>query len=197
MVTNSPVGESGNVGGVSGRAAPLGETMSMPPPAASPPPAADRTPEANEPTIEEYLAALLARAKQSPASPAETIPQPDMPTVEKVMPSNAAGPIAMPECRDAISELRELANISARSSFNTHRAQRLVLEMHSKWFVAVVAMLASLVLLSLASSVQSYAYMAAVVAVIAACVWSLNYLSLGRALSRICAELRSSDGTDD
>ena len=42
-----------------------------------------------------------------------------------------------------VSELRELANISARSTFNTHLAQRLVLEMHGKRFVAVVAMLAS------------------------------------------------------
>ena len=84
-----------------------------------------------------------------------------------------------------------------RSTFNTHLAQRLVLEMHSKRFVAVVAMLASLALLSLASSVGSYAYLAAVVAVIAACVWSLQYLSLGRALSRVCAESQPVAGTDD
>ncbi len=200
MIMNPPAGSGPS------RAAQLRETMSMLPSAA------DTTPEAEEPTIEEYMTALLARTKQPATSLAETIVRPARPTVSKVVPNSpsppavpqpaavtpvTAGPAAGPECRDAFSELRELANISARSTFNTHLAQRLVLEMHGKRFVAVVAMLASLILLSLATSVRSPAYLAAVAAVTAACVWSLKYLSLGRALARVCADAEADESADD
>ncbi|MHB8969333.1 MAG: hypothetical protein ACYC4N_02620 [Pirellulaceae bacterium] len=175
------------------------------------PSVADATSETEEPSIEEYMAALLARTNQFSTSSAGAVPQSATPTAESAVPAPSppaaaqatvgpllpVGPTAGPECRTAFSELRELANMSAQSTFNTHLAQRLVLEMHSKRFVAVVAMLASLALLSLASFVGSFAYLAAVVAVIAASVWSLKYLSLGRALARVCAELRAVNGTDD
>ena len=57
---------------------------------------------------------------------------------------------------------RELANISARSSFNVHRGRQLVYEMHNKLTVSLVAaVVVSFALTALTSSRQSLAYFAA------------------------------------
>ena len=162
-------------------------------------PAVESGPETDEPSIEEYMAALLARTRQFPTSPARDVQPLVRPPMEPRKPSPApavspspspppSSPAPTPECRDAISELRQLANISARSSLNTHRARQLALEMRGQCLVAVVAMLASVVLLCLASSVRSPAYINAVAAATAACAFGLKYLSLGRELARLGAE---------
>jgi hypothetical protein len=164
--------------------------------------------ESDEPSIEEYMAALLARTRQFSVSPTRDVQPLVRPPIEPRKPSAAstvspspspppASPAPAPECRGAISELRELANISARSSLNTHRAQRLALEMRGKRLVAAIAVIVSVVLLSLASSVRSPAYIAAVAAVITACAFSLRYLSLGRELAQLCADSDLNNRAED
>jgi len=164
-------------------------------------PVVERTPQ--EPTIEEYMAALLARTKQfstvrptrpgerdssAPAQRKPSTPAPVTAPTPGAVPVDVApaGPTPAPECRDAISELRELANISARSSVNAHRAQRLIAEMRGKRSVAFLAMIASVVLLSMAPGVRSLAYILAVAAVATACSFSMKYLELGRELASLC-----------
>ncbi len=162
--------------------------------------AAESRHEADEPSIEEYMAALLARTRQfsaSPPAPAESQTKTMSPSGDRKAspraepaPQPAAPASATPpsECRTAISELRELANISAQSSFNAHRAQHLVREMRGKRFVAIIAMFTSVLLLWIAPTVQSPAYIMAVTAVITACAFSLKYLTLGRELAHLCAD---------
>ena len=202
ILMNPPAGEGKRKSAESARSDQLSETIAVPHPAV------ENGHETEEPSIEEYMAALLERTRQFSTTPGQDIPQfirpamePKSPTRAPVVPSSPspgpASPAPVQECRDAISELRELANISARSSFNTHRAQHLVLEMHGKRFVAVVAMLASVVLLSLSSSVHSPAYITAVAAVTTACAFSLKYLALGRELKSLCAESDLNDPAED
>jgi hypothetical protein len=199
LVMNPSAGEGKRKTGEPPRASQLSETISVPQPAV------ENGHESEEPSIEEYMAALLERTRQFTASPVPSAPSFVRPMMEPSRPaptpaapaapgapvapaSVPAGPVPVPECRDAISELRELANISARSSFNTHRAQHLVVEMRGKRFVAIIAMLTSVGLLNLSSSVQSPAYITAVAAVTTACAYSLKYLSLGRELASLCAD---------
>ncbi|MHB8955974.1 MAG: hypothetical protein ACYC4U_23585 [Pirellulaceae bacterium] len=200
MVVDPTVPALDCAGSGSNRAAQLSETISVGSPAKA------VTSEVEEPTIEEYMAALLARSNQSTPLRSETIRRPAPAVVGKVVPSAppqgvasppvAAVPLTVAECRTAFSELRELANISARSTFNAHLAHVLVVEMRSKRLVAIVAILASLTLISLTTTMRSPTYLAAVVAVAAACVWSLNYLSLARDLSRVCAESDAGESSD-
>jgi hypothetical protein len=197
LVMNPPAGEGKRKTGEVPRASQLSETIAVPNPAV------ENGHESDEPSIEEYMAALLERTRQFSAPPVQSAPsfvrpmmEPNRPAPTPVAPAAPApvpvpvpaSPTPVPECRDAISELRELANISARSSFNTHRAQHLVLEMRGKRFVAFVAMVTSLGLLSLSSSVNSPAYVTAVAAVTTACAYSLKYLALGRELALLCAD---------
>jgi hypothetical protein len=191
LAMNPPAGEGNRKPAESARPDQLCETMPLSRPAA------EHERETEEPSIEEYMAALLERTRQYSTAPTQEIPTfvrpavaPKTPPAAPVTPPSPvpASPTPAAECRDAISELRELANISARSSFNTHRAQHLVQEMRGKRFVAVVAMLTSIVLLSLSSSVQSPAYISAVAAVTTACAFSLKFLALGRELAWLCAE---------
>ena len=155
-----------------------------------------------EPTIEEYMAALIARTKHGkpdelPAVSVVASVAPDY-AVANVCPDESASEGAWtqsspPECRMAISELRELANISARSSFNVHRGQQLVYQMHNKMSVALVALVVSFALTSLAGSMQSPTFYAAIVALITAITWSLQYFQLGQQLSDLCLKHRSDD----
>ncbi len=156
------------------------------------------------PTIEQYMAALLARS-QSPggepaaASPADLAPSTKAPAAKasnnalETSPSAAQseeeGPwqrVSAPECRDTISELRELANVSARTSFNVHRGQQLVYEMHNKLTVSLVALVVSFALVSLANNVRSPAFFAAVAAWVVAMCWGVKYFQLGHQLQRLC-----------
>lgn len=159
--------------------------------------------EREEPSIEEYMAALLQRTRQFSTSPRGETPAAARPAVKcasrTVTPASAspasppsavtgAAAPSVPECRDAFSELRELANISTRSSFNAHRVQVLVREMRGTRTVTCVAMVVSLTLLSLSSSVASSTYITAVAAVITACAYGMKYLKLGRELAWLYAE---------
>ncbi len=179
---------------------------------AVPRPDAEGAPEREEPSIEEYMAALLERTRQFSTSPVRDTPAAARPAVERVSrtPAPAAAspapspppppvtgaPLGVPECRDAISELRELANISTRSSFSAQRAQYLVREMRGKRTVACVAMVVSVTLLSLSSSVASPTYITAVAAVTTACAYGLKYLALGRELAWLCAESERYERSD-
>jgi hypothetical protein len=157
-----------------------------------------------EPTIEQYMAELLARTRPYAPMPEPAVTQPFVPRsapgkpAPEMMPEVAAIPALPPapvtETRDTFSELRELANISARSTFNVHRVQRIILDMHGQRFVILVAMLATLFLLSLAQDVRSPNYVAAIVAGITACVWSLKYLARGRRLAELCDTSELDDG---
>ncbi len=173
-----------------------------------------------EPTIEEYMAALIARTKNVRAGDAPELAEDCIEaarsaaarsTVARREAAFAAGgrvtsstsdtaivaeveaiaqqqwkQTSPPECRDAISELRDLANISARSSFNVHRGQQLVYEMHNKLTVSLVALVVSFALTTLSSSMQSPAYFAAVAALIVAMAWTVKYFQLGRQLAGLC-----------
>ena len=173
-----------------------------------------------EPTIEEYMAALIARTKnvrpdEALDTTASSIEAARSAAARSAVarreaafaaggraasPSSEVSPSATedstverewkqgtpPECRDAISELRELANISARSSFNVHRGQQLVYEMHNKLTVSLVALVVSFALTALTSSMQSPAYYAAVTALIVAMTWTVKYFQLGRQLASLC-----------
>jgi hypothetical protein len=202
ILMNPPAGEGRHHAGESAQSEQLSETVAVPLPAV------ENGHETDEPSIEEYMAALLERTRQFSVSPEREVPsfvRPAMEPIESAPPPAASParsrapstPTPVPECRDAISELRELANISARSSFNTHRAQHVVREMRNKRFVAIVAMLASVVLLSLASSIQSPAYITAVAAVITACAFSLKFLALGRELASLCADSQLAERIED
>jgi hypothetical protein len=198
IVMNAPVeAEVEGKQAAAGRPGQLSETIAVACPSAPHP--------TDEPTIEEYMAALLARNRQAAGTPVlcqrPAPPPPPAPVARKesapqpAPSSTPVPPAPAPECRTAISELRELANINARLSVNVHHAQRLVLEMHGKRFVAVTAMLASVVLLYLAGSVQSPAYIMAVAAVTTACAFSVQYLALGRELAELCADGGPADRT--
>jgi hypothetical protein len=203
IVMNPPAGEGRRKSAESARSDQLSETI------AAPGPAADKGHEANEPSIEEYMTALLERTRQFSTAPVREAPpfvrpaiEPKNPTPAPAAPAapspaSATVPTAVPECRDAISELRELANISARSSFNTHRAQHVLLEMRGKRTVAIVSMVVSVVLLSLSSSVHSPAYITAVAAVTTACAFSVKYLTLGRELASLCADSDLNNHVED
>lgn len=151
----------------------------------------------SEPTIEQYMADLLARTRPFAPKPDPAVTRPveldsasvkpaPIPTPSETTLPPPPPPPPVPETRGTFSELRELANISARSTFNVHRVQRLILEMHGQRFVMLAAMLATVVLLSLAHGVRSPSYVAAIVAGITACVWSLKYLAWGRELAAFC-----------
>ena len=165
---------------------------------------------ATELTIEEYMAELIARTKNVRSTESQDVAA----SVEAAR-RNAARTVAVkqeakaasakqaadmtedgewkqttpPECRDAISELRELANINTRSSFNVHRGQQLVYEMHNKLTVSLVALVVSFALTTLAGSMHSPAFFAAVAALIVAMCWTVKYFQLGRHLSHLCFKL--------
>ena len=123
---------------------------------------------ADDPSIEEYMSALLARSRDPRTMSADAMlkelraAQALARAAAQAKASEIAAttisewsPSPAPECREAISELRELANISARSSFNIYRGQRLVFDMHSKMFVAFVALVASGALISVTPSMRA------------------------------------------
>ncbi len=170
-----------------------------------------------EPTIEEYMAALLARTRnvrgsESVESIADSVEKARVTAArsavqrrEAVSGGAARSDVSAsssepsmesadspwkqsppPECRNAISELRELANINARSSFNVHRGQQLVYEMHNKLTVSLVALVVSFALTTLAGSMCSPTYFAAVISLIVAMAWSVQYFQLGRQLAGLC-----------
>lgn len=146
-------------------------------------------------TIERYMAELIARSRGpgQEAEPFAVIPvtEPAVSTTESAAPAEdlpvePRREVAPPECRDAISELRELANISARSSFSVHKGRQLVYDMHNKLAVTMVALMVSFGLTSLATHTRSPAYFAAVISLIVALAWTVKYFRLGRHLNRLC-----------
>ena len=166
--------------------------------------------DATDPTIEEYMTALLARSRNPGAAVEELLAGKELPAsvklpdvvVPQVKPAvEITGPaanidasaddtpwtqVSPPDSRDAISELRELANISARSSFNVHRGQQLVYEMHNKLSVSLVALVVSFALTSLSTNARSPAFFAAIASLIVAMSWTVKYFQLGRQLHRLC-----------
>jgi hypothetical protein len=159
--------------------------------------------DASDLTIEEYMAALITRSHTSErgmgemeaAPPVDTASQPVEPAPPETKPG-LLGPDdaettrrrrqGAVEYRDAISELRELANISARSSFNVHQGRQLVYEMHNKLAVTLVALIVSFALTGLASQTYSLSFFAAIAALIVALSWTLKYFQLARHLHRLC-----------
>lgn len=201
MVMRNPDAATANVGD---RATQICEVV-----AALPPGAADDV----EPSIEEYMQALLQRARQGQGSSAErTIPLPAVirtprapePVVAEPVPAvtdvtaTPSMPASPPECRTAISEMRNLANISTRTTFHSQLGFRLVREMRWNGFVAVGAMATSGILLGLAPSARSPIFFAAVTAAVVAAVWILKFFDAGRLLRCVNAEaaLDASTGSD-
>ncbi len=154
-----------------------------------------------DPSIEEYMAALLARSNGFSSEPTSTqvLPTQEQPAVKKE-PKKPARPVVgtppeekrvqkpAPECRDHLSTMRKLANMNARSALDTHSGRRLIFEMHNKLTVAMVAIILSFGLITVASSIRSLAYIGAVLALITSCVWAMRYLSLARQLTKVCEE---------
>jgi hypothetical protein len=155
----------------------------------------------SDPSIEEYMAALLARSNgfSSEPTPTQVLPTQEQPAVKKE-PKKPARPVVktppdekriqkpVPECRDHLSNMRKLANLNARSALDTHSGRRLIFEMHNKLTVAMVAIILSFGLITIATSISSLAYIGAVVALITSCVWAMRYLALARQLTKVCEE---------
>lgn len=153
----------------------------------------------NEPSIEEYMAALMARSRDPRSSerPRSVIMAPvPPPPPPRQQPVPAAPPFdtynsvtegrqTPPECRDAISEMRELANLSTRSTVTVHYAQQLVYAMYNKFIVALVALVISLALTCLASEVRSVTFCGALAALVVAVYWTLQYFHFGRQLQKL------------
>lgn len=167
-------------------------------------------PDVQEPSIEEYMAALLARSRgatprpsNGPASWRASLLPPDELSAVQPPPNNPAmtdeapptvapavtaawSPTPAPEHREAISELRELANLSARTSFNVHLSQRLVFEMHRCMLVALVGLASSFITMLLTPSPTFVFFAASAVAWVIAAIWTWKYCALGRQLTRLC-----------
>jgi hypothetical protein len=171
----------------------------------------------SEPSIEEYMAALLARsnARANGASPSSTqfLPRQELPAVKKEKdvenPQRPADQTSTekrtqkpaPERRDDLSNMRQLANLNARSALDTHSGRRLLFELHNKLTVAMVAVMLSIGLASIASTVRSLTYLGAVAALLASCVWTTRYLALTRRMKALCGQRgpqtsSSQDGQD-
>ncbi len=147
------------------------------------------------PTIEQYMAALLQRSQNHGEEPSPSDADRVRDTPAKSETSNAVSePVAKepwqhvsaPECRNTISELRELANVSARSSFNVYRGQQLVYQMQNKLTVTLVALVVSFALITLTHSVRSPAFFAAIAALTVAMSWAVKYFHLGHQLQNLC-----------
>jgi hypothetical protein len=155
----------------------------------------------SDPSIEEYMAALLARSNgfSNEATPTQVLPTQEQPTVKKE-PKKPVRPVVKtppdekrvqkpaPECRDHLSNMRKLANLNARSALDTHSGRRLIFEMHNKLTVAMVAIILSFGLITIATSISSLAYIGAVLALITSCAWTMRYLTLARQLTKVCEE---------
>lgn len=166
----------------------------------------DTTEEEDDFTIREYVAQLIARSQHSeqdrkqppsppllaePTAPSETTVLGDKPAEaepprQEQEPGSQLTPARPPECRNSISELRELANIDARSSLNTHRVSQLIYKMHEKLAVALVALVVSFCLLATTSFTSSFNYVSAIIASIIALYWGATYFRLARQLRQIC-----------
>lgn len=160
--------------------------------------------EEEEPSIEEYMAALLQRSRQGQSPhPERTVPLPagppkqqqaDKPLVAEVATgepaatASAAVPTAPPECRTAISEMRQVANLSTRTAFHAQLGFRLIREMRWNGIVAVGATLTSIVMLGLSPSAQSPIFYTAVAATVVAAAWVLKFCAAGRLLQCVNAE---------
>ncbi len=155
-----------------------------------------------DPSIEEYMSALLARsngfskAAATQVLPKHVLPPQAEPAVESKPPTPAQSAVdtpaaeawiqkPAPECRDDLSNMRKLANLNARSALDTHSGRRLIFEMHNKLTVALVAIVLSFGLITAAHSIRSLAYIGAVASLTTSCVWSMRYLALARQLSNV------------
>ena len=159
--------------------------------------------EEEEPSIEEYMAALLQRSRQGQSGePERTIPLPavtprkpveESVVAELVTPGQAANlppvvPAPPPECRNAFSEMRQVANLSTRTTFHSQLGFRLVREMRWNGLVAVGSIVTSGVLMGLAPSAQSPIFYTAVAATVVAAAWVLKFCAAGRLLQCVNAE---------
>jgi hypothetical protein len=158
----------------------------------------------SEPSIEEYMAALLARsnARANGASPYSTqfLSRQELPAVKKQQdvekpqrpadqtPTEKRTQKPAPERRDDLSSMRQLANLNARSALDTHSGRRLLFELHNKLTVAMVAVMLSIGLASIAPTVRSLTYLGAVAALLTSCVWTTRYLALTRRMKAMCAQ---------
>ena len=156
--------------------------------------------------IQQYMAALLARSQDpkataiaqaappmaAPAAPSSPLsePAPDEP-------ARAERKKAQPESHDAISELRELANINARSSFNVHHSRQLIYELYNCLAVTLVSLVVSFALIGFAESKQSLPFFAAIIAFLVAIRWSSRYLQLARTLRRTFLPQRPAVSDED
>ncbi len=162
--------------------------------------------DSDEPSIEEYMAALLERSggrSQTPDSSTFSRPSAETPADAEsnsktvVLPSHqVAEPTAgaapddwvqkpAPECRDDISDLRAVANMNARDAIETHWSQSVVFDMHGKLFVSLVAVVISFALISFTNSIASISYYGSIVALIVSITWGTMYLALGRQLAKV------------
>ena len=176
---------------------------------------------AQELSIEQYMAELLERSngRGTASAPDKTVSRPSRVSTGEgratvVLPPSQSPDCKRPatepkepyvqkrapECRNTISDLRELANMNARTALDAHCGQRLILQMHNKLIVALVSIVVSFAMIGLASSIKSPAYFGAIAALIASIAWSMMYLSLGRQLGKLfltppAAEKPSADST--
>lgn len=156
-----------------------------------------------EPSIEEYMAALLQRSRKGQSlQPERTIPLASMrvepsatesavrdsgPVVQVVSAQQPAPP-PPPECRNAFSEMRQVANLSTRTTFHSQLGFRLMREMRWNGLVAVGAIVTSVVLLGFSPSAQSPIFYTAVATTVVAATWVLKFCAAGRLLKCVNAE---------
>jgi hypothetical protein len=166
--------------------------------------------EEEEPSIAEYMEALLRRARGSEgANPERTIPLASLrvepraaapsvkdpaPVVQVVAPQTPAPP-PPPECRNAFSEMRQLANATTRTTFHSQLGLRLIREMRWNGLVAIGSIVTSVVLLGLSPSAQSPIFYTAVAATVVAAAWVLKFFAAGRLLQCVIAEAAAEAST--
>jgi len=156
-----------------------------------------------EPSIAEYMEALLRRTRQGQGTePERTIPLSAAPQVKWVpepvstesamadpeAPVSPPVPPPPPECRNAFSEMRQLANASTRDTFHSQLGFRLLREMRSNGLVAIGSIVTSLVLLGLSPSARSPIFYTAVAASVVAAAWVLKFFAVGRMLQCVSEE---------
>ena len=91
-----------------------------------------------------------------------------------------------PESRNALDDLREVANTDSRNHIDACFGQRLVFEMHNRLRISLLAALISFAVVSFAHTTSSLAFICALMSFMVSIVWGLKYLTLANQLSRLC-----------
>jgi hypothetical protein len=169
------------------------------------------TADEEETSIAEYMEGLLRRARIGQGSNSERtiplptdslerrVPEPAVPEIVQavaVATTTTSAPSQPPECRNAMSEMRQLANASTRNTLHSQLGFRLLREMRGNGWVAIGSMVTSVVLSGLASSTRSPIFYAAVTAAVVAAAWVLKFFAAGRLLQCVITEVADEASTE-